>query len=349
MTSSLAGLPAGARINDRYEIICSLGGGSNGHVYRVADEHLANEVALKLLAPKAGQPATWDEAQVLEHLRSDFLLRVFNADVVSASDIRYVTTALMLGGDLEEAAKPHGVTPAQAIRWGQQVAHGLERMHAAGLVHRDVKPANAYLNESSEALLGDLGMAARLSTAGTAPPDGTPVTVAPEVWSRGPCTVRSDVYSLAATVFYLLTGEYPVDHRHSKPELRDRALAGLRRHVRDLAPYVTRSLGRVIERGLSTDPNNRQPTALQFANELAASRLHARHYERIVAHEGHGVCVRSAPTRSARELCVCVVPVSDKFNIEVALDTGRHLRRHEKASVESNRLAQVLRRLFEDL
>src|SRR6266511_3138000 len=170
MTSSLAGLPVGTRINDRYEIICRLGGGSDGQVYRVVDEHLGNEVALKLLAPKAGQPAAWDEAQTLELLRSEYLLPVYNADIVTASDIRYITTAVMHGGDLQVAAQPYGVTPAQAVRWGQQVAHGLERIHVAGLVHRDVKPANAYFSDTGDALLGDLGLAVCLGPGGAAPP-----------------------------------------------------------------------------------------------------------------------------------------------------------------------------------
>jgi eukaryotic-like serine/threonine-protein kinase len=151
----------------------------------VVDEYLDNEVALKLLAPKAGQPATWDEAQILEQLRSEYLLPVLNADVVPGGDLRYITTRLMTGGDLEDAGLPRGVPPEQAIRWGQQLGHGLDRVHAADLVHRDVKPANGFLDSGQVALLGDLGMAAAVGPDGSAPPYGTFATVAPEVLGAG--------------------------------------------------------------------------------------------------------------------------------------------------------------------
>ena len=67
---------AGNRIAGRYLVVSHRGGGSDGDVYHVIDEYLGNEVALKLLAPKSGQPATWDEAQILEQIRSEYLLPV---------------------------------------------------------------------------------------------------------------------------------------------------------------------------------------------------------------------------------------------------------------------------------
>src|SRR5580658_1805964 len=96
---------AGSRIADRYLVVKHLGGGTYGDVYHVIDEHLGNEVALKLLKPQAGQPATWDEAQILEQMRSEYLVPVLNADVVQGSDLRYITTTLMTGGDLAGVAE----------------------------------------------------------------------------------------------------------------------------------------------------------------------------------------------------------------------------------------------------
>ncbi|WP_097287579.1 serine/threonine-protein kinase [Streptomyces sp. OK228] len=198
----------GNRISNRYQVLERLGRGSTGEVYRVADEHLRMEVALKLFEPMPGQPATWDEAQALKELQSEYLLTVYNAHTANGTDIRYLTMPVM-DSDLEAVATPFGVDAAKAVHWGQQMGYGLERIHAAGLLHRDVKPGNAFIDASGDALLGDLGLAVQMDSGGHSPMAGTFATVAPEVLTTGMCSVASDVYSLAATVFYLLSGQYP--------------------------------------------------------------------------------------------------------------------------------------------
>lgn len=160
--SALPAAQAGDRIDGRYQVLGRLGSGSTGDVFRVADDHLGNEVALKLLTPKQNEPATWDEAQVLERLRSPYLLRVLNADLVDDTDIRYITTPVITGGDLEDVADGFGVDSLSAVRWGEHLGYGLDRMHREGLLHRDVKPGNAYLDDNGDVLLGDLGMAAAM-------------------------------------------------------------------------------------------------------------------------------------------------------------------------------------------
>lgn len=347
MSPAVTQVGAGSRIAGRYLVVNHRGGGSDGDVYHVVDEYLGNEVALKLLAPKAGQPATWDEAQILEQIRSEYLLPVLNADVVPGGDLRYITTTLMTGGDLEDAADPRGVSPQQAVRWGQQLGHGLHRVHAANLVHRDVKPANGFLDSGHAALLGDLGMAAAMGPDGSAPPYGTFATVAPEVLgASGRCTVRSDVYSLGATVFYLVTGEYPVSHRQTRAAMAAQIVAGQRRKLRDLAPHVSISFGRVVERALSTNPAGRPPDALTLANQLSACSHYGRTWRRIAEHPGHQMCFQGDATRTAQAVTVCVVAASRQAAIVVQNSSGQHLRRHEQAAVGLNRVAIELRRLL---
>jgi eukaryotic-like serine/threonine-protein kinase len=342
---------AGSRIAGRYLVVNHCGGGSDGDVYDVVDEHLGNEVALKLLAPKAGQPATWDEAQILEQIRSEYLLPVLNADVVPGGDLRYITTTLMTGGDLEDAALPRGVSPEQAVRWGQQLGHGLDRVHAANLVHRDVKPANGFLNSGRVALLGDLGMAAVMEPDGSAPPYGTFATVAPEVLGiDGRCSIRSDVYSLGATVFYLATGEYPVSHNQTRAAMAAQIVAGQRRKLRDLSPHVSLSLGRVVERALSTDPASRQPNALTLANQLSGSQHYRRTWKRIAEHPGHQMCFRGDATRTAQAVDVCVIRTSNRqVTVDVQNSGGQHLRRHERSAVSVNQVLTVLRGLLREI
>ncbi|WP_433315676.1 serine/threonine-protein kinase [Micromonospora chersina] len=256
----------GERIGDRYTLIRALGEGADGEVFLVRDTHLDKDVALKILTPKSDRAATWDEAQVLEQLQSEFLVPVFNADVLHPSDLRYIATAHIPGGDLGKRVKPVGTSVRQAVQWGINIAHGLVRMHTSGLVHRDVKPANVFVTDGGKALLGDLGKAHRLDETGQAPPTGTFQTVAPEVLTQSRCSIASDVYSLGATVCYLLTGRFPVNTGGSPEQVRDRIIAGSKRKIRDLGPHVPQSVGQILERCLTVDPASRPATALEVAN-----------------------------------------------------------------------------------
>jgi serine/threonine-protein kinase len=243
------------------------------------------------------------------------------------------------------------VSPEQAVRWGQQLGHGLDRVHAARLIHRDVKPANGFLDADQVALLGDLGMAAAIGSDGSVPPNGTLATAAPEVLvPTGRCSVRSDVYSLGATVFYLVTGEYPVSHKQSVAAMTAQIIEGRRRRVRDLSPHVSPSLGRVIERALSTDPAGRQLDALSLANQLSNSQHYRRSWIRIVEHTGHQMCFIGEATRTAQAVNVCAIPTSrNKVMVNVQNSGGQHLRRHERPAVSMSQLSAALRALLREI
>jgi serine/threonine-protein kinase len=348
--AGLAGVVVGNLICARYRIMSKLGDGSNGDVYRAHDEHLDKEVAIKLIEPQPGEAATWDEARALEQLRSRYLLPVFNADVVAGSDIRYITAPVMAGGDLEKAASPHGVDSVKAVDWTQQAAYGLERIHAEGMLHRDVKPGNIYLDDS-RVLLGDFGMVVRVDARGNAPRQGTIATVAPEVLRGGECSVASDVYSLAATSYYLVTGQYPSGPRSLDLKPRsDRVLAGKFDKLRDVAPHVSQSLAQIIERSMSVDPAQRAASAQEFASQLADCRQHRRAWLRVASHAGHDLCFEGSATKSAKALTLCVLPEgAADVSVEVVLEGGMHAKRYERSGLSRSRLSQTLKAMFRDL
>lgn len=340
----------GNRISDRYKVLERLGGGAGGQVYRVEDEHLRTEVALKLFEPQSGQPATWDEAQALKELQSQYLLPVYNADIASGTDIRYITMPVM-DGDLESASAPFGVDIAKAVRWGQQLGHGLERVHAAGLLHRDVKPGNAFVDTGNNVLLGDLGFAARMDADGYTAANGTYATVAPEVLSTGKCSVASDVYSLAATMFYLLSGQYPNGPiALGRDARRERILHGQFDKLRDVAPYVSQGLGNVVERGLSLDPVARPSSAQALANQFAQCSRPHRPWRRVTPHDGHDQCFEGGATNKAKAVSVCAVQdARGRYSVEVRHETGRRARQHEKSGIQRDSLPAALRTVLRNV
>jgi len=180
----------------RYEVLGRVGGGAGGDVYRVFDHFESGQFALKLLGRSA---VTWDEAQILTQLWSDYVLPIRNADVDNG--VRYIVSDLAAGGSTDVQMAPLGEDPPLAVRWVRAAALGAARAHASALPHRDIKPGNILLTVDHKAVLGDFGIAAAMDATGQAGRDGSPHTVAPEVIdASGRCSVRSDVYSLGATL-----------------------------------------------------------------------------------------------------------------------------------------------------
>lgn len=348
---NLSALPPETTINDRYELARYLGGGADGAVYEAHDRHLDVRVAVKLLNPSGASAAeAWREAQLLEQLRSRFLLPVLNADVVIESDIRFIVTPVMKDGDLSAFAAPYGVPAAEAAHLVQQIASGLERIHSANMVHRDVKPGNVLRGDGAT-VLGDLGFCHLLDSSGSAPANGTFCTVAPEVIQEGGvCSQRTDVYSLAATSFYLLSGEYPIDHRAPRVEQRDAILAGSTRELRDIAPHVSRAVGAVVRKSLSRDPAKRHPSATDFGNALAVAARGGRDWQRV-QHDSHVYCIHGAPSATRKEVQLCSQRL-DNLLVEVSarlVGSHRQVPGRPDVRVSSGKLIPTLQRLVADL
>jgi hypothetical protein len=160
---------------------------------------------------------------------------------------------------------------------GRQLCAALAAVHAAGLVHRDVKASNVMRDKSGRLVLGDFGTGIEIERArsATGALAGTPVYLAPEVFEGGPATQRSDIYSLGTLLFHLATGEFPqapgslssvrTAHRQEPP----RSL----RTVRDDLPP---SLLDAVDAALATDPASRHASAEAMAEALEPARQPAR-------------------------------------------------------------------------
>jgi serine/threonine-protein kinase len=340
--------PPGTIVNDRYVLDQKLG--SDGQVYEAYDRHLDTRVALKLLNPTSpGVAVPWDEAQRLERLRSRFLVDVINADVIGTSDLRFIVTPLLRGGDLESAARNTGLSIQEAVRYTREICSGIDRIHAAGMIHGDIKPANVLRDEDS-VLVSDLQFCRIVDPAGRAERIGSFCTLAPEAApDDGYCSLKSDVYSLAATAFYLLAGKYPVDHELPKSEQRDKIAVGDLRELRLLAPHVSQAIGTVVRRALNFDPAKRFESAESFANALTQAAVKGRDWKRVV-HQGHIYCVEG-PSIAGR-IAVVACAESNGTEVEVrtrSLSTGRRMPGVEDFSVPGGKLVRDLQRLVKRL
>jgi len=344
---SLPALPPGTTINKRYELRRKLG--SDGVVYEAHDRHLDKLVAVKLLEPVEGQAQSWDEAQRLERLRSRFLVEIINADVVIESDIRFIVTPLLNAGDLEAACPGTGLCLSEAVRYMQQVASGIDRIHDAGMVHRDIKPANV-LQDGDEVLVSDLEYCELLGPDGRATRNGSWCTLAPEAApDDGYCSVASDIYSLGATTFYLLSGQYPVDHTLPRAEQRKLIEAGAARDVRDLAPHVSQALGTVVRKALSTDPSRRFHGVLDFSNALVHAARNTRNWRRVL-HEGHVHCLQGDPFKNKIAVTLCCIQAERGVDVRARyLPTRRRVPGVPDGTSTSAALPKTLQRFVKAL
>jgi serine/threonine protein kinase len=245
------------------ELLEPIGEGAFGEVLRARDPNLDREVALKLRhagpgpADSAGRRLL-DEARRLARIRHPNVVAVYGADLC---DGRVgIWTELIDGPNLEQRLAADGPFGAgEAVSIALDLCRALAAIHAAGLVHGDVKAANVLRERGGRIVLGDLGSA---TDAGATPVTGSPATLAPEVLAGGPATAAADLYSLGVMLFQLLSGRFPVDAAH--PE------AG-RTTLRDLRPDLPPAVVEIVERAADPDPSRRFPSAGALEQALAGA------------------------------------------------------------------------------
>jgi tetratricopeptide (TPR) repeat protein len=267
--------------NGRYQVKDFLGEGGKKKVYRAHDTLLDREVAFALIKTEgldeAGRSRIQREAQAMGRLGSHpHIVTVF--DLGQEQDQPYMVTELMGGGDVEgliEKAEDHRLSLEQAINIAQETCRGLEFAHGRGIVHRDLKPGNIWLTQDGTAKIGDFGLAvaldrSRLTTEGMM--IGTVSYMPPEQAMGGEVTPRSDLYSLGAMLYEMVTGRPPF--------LGDDSVAIIGQHINTppVAPTwhngrCPRPLDALILRLLAKDPSERPESATDVLAALEAIDL----------------------------------------------------------------------------
>jgi serine/threonine protein kinase len=204
-------------VGGRYRLIEQIGTGGASSVWRGLDELLNRHVAVKLLGPDREGSELYREARAAARLCNSHVSTVY--DVGETSDgTAYLVMEFIDGPALSQRLKLGVLSWRQAVEVCAQVADGLAAVHAAGLVHRDVKPGNVMLAPTGAKLV-DFGISAEIGEGADEAPDGcvvgTPAYVAPERLAGSPCHPAADVYSLGLLLYRALTGWLPwnVDSR----------------------------------------------------------------------------------------------------------------------------------------
>ena len=253
---------AGHLVGGRYQLVSSLGRGGMGVVWAARDITLDREVAVKEVTLPPGldetqrtqlRERTLREARAAARIRSEAAVTVY--DVVEEDGRPWIVMELLAPRSLADVIREDGPLPAdRAARTGLRVLQALSAAHAAGVLHRDVKPSNVLFDAAGRAVLTDFGIASlegdpSMTTTGTVV--GSPGYVAPERALGRPPSAASDLWSLGVTLAAAVHGRSPFE--------KDTPLATVIAAMQDPLPddVVTGPLGDVIGRLLAKDPAER--------------------------------------------------------------------------------------------
>ncbi|NMI00254.1 serine/threonine-protein kinase [Pseudonocardia acidicola] len=267
----------GTRIGNRYRLDERIGAGAMGAVWRGTDELLNRTVAIKELLAAAVSPSSPGDA--LEESRQRILregrigARLQHAHVISMFDVvvhddrPWLVMEYLPSRSLAVVLGEKGpMAPREAAAIGQQVADGLAAAHAAGVVHRDIKPGNVLIAEDGRAKITDFGVSravddVQLTRTGMIA--GTPAFLAPEVARGQQPTSASDVFALGATLYAAVEGAPPFGLDDNAYALLHKVATGAVRPPTEAGPLTA-----LLMRLLADDPEQR-PTASQARDALA--------------------------------------------------------------------------------
>jgi eukaryotic-like serine/threonine-protein kinase len=264
-------LQEGLVLGDRYSLGHRIASGGMGDVWAADDQVLSRPVAVKVL-----RPGTDEEEVFARRFRSEALYtaNLYHPNIATVFDygeddnLAYLVMELVPGEPLSALVQREGaLNPERARAIMGQAALALGAAHEAGVVHRDVKPANILVMPDSTVKLTDFGIARAVDGSGhtlTGEVLGTPHYLSPEQALGEPATGASDLYALGIVAHEMLTGRRPFD----KGTPVATALAQVNERPPPLPPHVPRRLRSLIEQCLEKDPANRPSSARELGERL---------------------------------------------------------------------------------
>jgi uncharacterized RDD family membrane protein YckC len=247
-----------------FTIVRPLGSGGMGEVYEAEEQESGRRVALKVLSrstASSGQSARFvREGQLAAGISHPHTIYVYGTDEIQGVPV--IAMELAPGGTLKDLVKLRGVAPpAQAVDVILQVIAGLEAAADAGVLHRDIKPSNCFIDSDGLVKVGDFGLS--ISTFPTEDRTmtmlaafGTPAYASPEQMKGDPVDVRSEIYSVGGTLYFLLTGRAPFEDGHVG-RLMSQVAQETPASPRSIRPDIPRELSALVLRCLAKRPSER--------------------------------------------------------------------------------------------
>jgi eukaryotic-like serine/threonine-protein kinase len=264
-----------------FEIQGILGEGGQGMVYRATDLKLNRSVAMKVIRREFSRDESFkkrfeSEAQITASLNHPNIVKVYSHG--EDQGLMYLAMEMVAGGSLDsmmtDGAK---VAEDRVLEVGAQIARGLKAGLEKGLIHRDIKPGNILFSEDQTAKIVDFGLAILVEKQHeeTGEMWATPYYVAPEKLDGTPEDFRSDMYSLAATLFHAIAGRPPfITESNSMAELKKIKTRPV--HLLSFAPGVCNATAFVIDKALSANPKERFESYDSFIENLEFARAELR-------------------------------------------------------------------------
>jgi tetratricopeptide (TPR) repeat protein len=252
-----------------------IGRGAYGEVYRAWDTRLDREVALKLLDVDPGATENpWSsiikEGQLLARVRHPNVVTIYGAEQIGARVGLWME--FVRGRTLKQIVDAGKVfTGPEAVQIGIALCQAVAAVHAAGVLHRDIKAQNVTLADDGRPVLMDFGTGRELADNATSDLAGTPLYAAPEVLGGGDATIQSDLYSLGVLLYFLVAASYPVGggslaevrlahQRHQRTGLRN---------ARGRSRLSSRFM-RIVQKTIDPVPDRRHASAEALAADLEA-------------------------------------------------------------------------------
>ncbi len=288
-----------------YRVLGELGRGGMGVVFRAEDAHLRRPVALKVMLPQYAANPT-DKARFLREARAqaqvehDHVATIFQ---VGEDRVPYLAMPLLKGLSLSEALRANPLVPLpSAVRIAREMAEGLAAAHEKGLIHRDIKPGNVWLEgKQLRVKILDFGLAR--AAAATGPNEavtqqgavvGTPAYMSPEQARGEPLDARSDLFSLGTVLYQMMTGRQPFRSSNTTAILIAVATEQPPNPA-TVTPAVPPALDALTMALLAKDPAFRPQTAEDVAGHLRAIEAEMRAAEAPASGSGYVAVPMPAP------------------------------------------------------
>src|SRR5699024_7264188 len=276
---------AGKRLDDRYEIIRTIGGGGMANVYLARDLILDREVAIKVLRMEFANDTEFierfdREAKAATSVSHPNIVNIYDVGEEKDDHIYYMVMEYVQGMTLKEYIQTHSpVSIDNTLHIMKQLTAAISHAHANGLIHRDIKPQNILIDHDGNAKVTDFGIAMALSATSLTQTNsilGSVQYISPEQARGGKATKKSDIYSLGIVMFELLTGQLPFSGQ-SPVAIALKHLQEDTPSIRDLDQDIPQSIENIVLKSTTKDPTYRYQTA----DEMQEALEHALDEDRI--------------------------------------------------------------------